>query len=308
MSQISSRIDYTQRMHRVLAYIDAHLDQALEITDVAAVAHFSPFHFHRVFSAWLGETFGEYLRRRRLELAASRLLAQPRVAVLSIALSVGFGSTEAFARAFRHRFGCTPTDWRRREAQQRQGSSDQSRSKPDQVAPVRMGQPGGPDFPAPESIMKVTVVQWPAVKVAYLRHVGPYGEPLSRFWQQQVYPWMITNSLLGHARYGISHDDPGITAPDKCRYDAAVAVTAPLAAPGNAAFATLPGGQYAVVAFQGTSAGIGAIWERLLREWLPASGLQLDGRPFIEHYSPQSTFDSQTGIFTCELAVPVAAL
>ncbi len=69
------------------------------------MAHFSPFHFHRLFAAWTGETLGDYLRRRRVEQAALRLRSQPRLSVLEAALGVGFGSGEAFARAFRQHFG-----------------------------------------------------------------------------------------------------------------------------------------------------------------------------------------------------------
>lgn len=46
-------------MHRVLAHIDANLDQPLELEALAAVAHISAFHFHRLFSAWMGETLGD---------------------------------------------------------------------------------------------------------------------------------------------------------------------------------------------------------------------------------------------------------
>src|SRR5574343_1501908 len=104
---------YTQRMNRVLDHIDHHLDQSLEVAALAEVAHFSPFHFHRVFSAWVGEPLGEYVRRRRLEVGALHLAGNARVSVLAVALDVGFGSGEAFARAFKLRFGCTPTALRR---------------------------------------------------------------------------------------------------------------------------------------------------------------------------------------------------
>src|SRR5258708_32304072 len=131
---ISSRAVYEARMHRVLEYIDRHLDEQLELDSLAKVAAFSPFHFHRLFTAWFGETLGDYVRRRRLETAAMRLVAQPRLTVTQVALSVGFGSTEAFARAFKTRFGSTPTEWR-----QAQGSNrDQLNRKPDQ-APPRAG-------------------------------------------------------------------------------------------------------------------------------------------------------------------------
>jgi hypothetical protein len=70
--------------------------------------------------------------------------------------------------------------------------------------------------------MKVKLIERKPVKVTCLRHVGPYGQPLSEFWQRTVYPWMTANDQLGQPRYGISLDDPMITAADKCRYDAAV--------------------------------------------------------------------------------------
>src|ERR1700733_4356302 len=114
-----SRDVYVDRMHRVIEHIDQHLDQYLDLESLAEVAHFSPFHFHRLFSAWMGETLGAYLRRRRCEIAATRLVAQPRLGVLQIALGVGFGSAEAFTHAFAARFGCSPTTWRLRLAAER---------------------------------------------------------------------------------------------------------------------------------------------------------------------------------------------
>src|SRR5437899_2969129 len=107
-----SRSVYERRMHKVLDHIDRQLDKPLDLESLAEVAHFSPFHFHRLFAAWMGETLGDYLRRRRVEVAAMRLSSQPRLSVLTAAISVGFGSGEAFTRAFKTRFGCSPTTWR----------------------------------------------------------------------------------------------------------------------------------------------------------------------------------------------------
>ena len=79
--------EYPARMHGVLAHIGDHLDEPLELEPLASVANFSPFHFHRLFTAWMGETLGDYMHRR-LEMAALRLVAQPRLQVLEVALSV----------------------------------------------------------------------------------------------------------------------------------------------------------------------------------------------------------------------------
>ena len=309
-------------MHRVLEHVDAHLDRPLELNELAEVAHFSPFHFHRLFSAWMGETLGEYLRRRRLELAAVRLVVQPRAAVLSIALSVGFGSAEAFARAFKVRFRCTPSAWRRLEAARRArerralhrnpdqafSNPDQAFGNPDQDPAVPGGHDGTFLDPFAEAPMNVKIVERQPAKVAYLRYVGPYGQPVSEFWQARVYPWMVTNSLLGRPRYGVSLDDPGVTAPEKCRYDAGVELPAGFSAGRDCLTTTIAGGKYAEGAFRGKVADIGEAWNALLRDWLPASGMQLDGRPCFEYYPPDAGYDAHTGIFSCSIVIPLAPL
>jgi AraC family transcriptional regulator len=286
---------YARRMHRVLEYIDRHLDEQLELQTLASVANFSPFHFHRLFNAWMGETLGDYVRRRRLEVAAQRMIAQPRLPVLQVALSIGFGSTEAFGRAFKARFGSAPTAWRGAQVSNR----DQLKSKADQ-APARPDRKHGS--------MKATIVDRQPTSVAYLRHIGPYGKPISDFWMQVVDPWMQTNGLYGRPRYGISHDDPGITSPEKLRYDAAVEVPPDFVGAGKHLKTVIPGGKYAVAKFTGSDVEVGDVWAWLLRDWLPASGMQLDSRPFFEHYPIDATYDPQTGAFDCEICIPVSPL
>lgn len=282
-------------MHRVVSHIDLHLDEQLELDALASVANFSPFHFHRLFTAWMGETLGDYVRRRRLEVAAQHLVAQPRLQVVQVALSVGFGSTEAFARAFKTRFGSTPTAWRSQQISNR----DQSKSKADQARADAAANHGG---------MKVQIVERQPTNVAYLRHVGPYGPSVSQFWMNKVAPWMETNGLIGRPRYGISLDDPGITAPEKLRYDAAVEVPADFAGTGDYQKTLIPGGKFAVGKFRGNEAEVGEAWNWLLRDWLPTSGMQLDSRPFFEHYPVDGTYDQKTGAFECEICIPVTPL
>ena len=156
--------------------------------------------------------------------------------------------------------------------------------------------------------MNVKLVDRQPTTVAYLRHVGPYGPELSDFWQESVYPWMQTNHLLGRPRYGISLDDPGITAPEKCRYDAAVEVEPSFIGAGQHLTTSIPGGKYAAASFRGTGAELGDAWMALLRDWLPGSGLQLDARPLFEYYGPDMTMDQETGAFECEICIPVTKL
>lgn len=294
-----SQAEYQKRMHAVVEHIDRHLDQKLDLDTLAAVAHFSPFHFHRLFGALMGEALGDYLRRRRLEIAAVRLRAQERVPVLDIALGVGFGSAEAFTRAFRTRFGCSPTGWRKRKP-------GQTPRNPDQAA--RNARSKNVTSKTKEIHMNVRLVDRDPVQVAYLRHVGPYGPQIGQFWMRTVAPWMATNSLMGRERFGISLDDAMVTKPAQCRYDACVASAEGEVLSGNPQRKVIPGGRYAALAFEGTGAGIGAAWDALLRDWLPKSGLQLDSRPFFEYYPIDGRYDPKTGAFSCDICVPVASL
>ena len=156
--------------------------------------------------------------------------------------------------------------------------------------------------------MNVRLVDRKPVEVAYLRHTGPYGEAVGVFWKEKVYPWMAQNNLLGASRFGVGHDDPSVTAHDKCRYDACVEVPPGFAVHGGAQKTTLPGGRYAVLPFRGTATEVGAAWDALLSDWLPSSGLQLGSLPCIEHYPPKANYDSTSGGFECELCIPVVPL
>jgi AraC family transcriptional regulator len=297
------RQEYERRMHRVLEHIDRHIDRQVPLHELADVAHFSPYHFHRLFSAWMGETLGDYVRRRRLETAASRLASTPGLPVLQVALAVGFGSAEAFTRAFRQRFGAAPRDWR----------SAQANSKIDQVlrnGGQAAGAPGRHDgvSQTTEDTMEVTLIDRQPTHIAYLRKTGPYGPELARFWQETVYPWMATNQLLDLPRYGICLDDPETTAPEQCRFDAGVEVAPDRVLSGSPLRTVLPGGRYAVHRFRGTGPEVAAAWKAFTRDWLPGSGLQPDARPFFEYYPPDAPFDPVTGVFEAHLHVPVAPL
>src|SRR5690349_20016632 len=168
-------------MHVVVEYIDRHLEEKLDLETLAGVAHFSPFHFHRLFGALMGEALGDYLRRRRLELAAVRLRSQLRVPVLDVALAVGFGSAEAFTRAFRSRFECSPTEWRK-------SKHDQMARKAGQAPRLTRRKTGGSRKQEP--VMNVRLIERKPQAVAYLRHTGAYGPAIGRFWMETVAPWM----------------------------------------------------------------------------------------------------------------------
>jgi AraC family transcriptional regulator len=96
-----------------LAYAAAHLDEDVSLTALARQARLSPFHLHRLFATATGETPKQLTLRLRLGRAAVMLLLGSD-SVLNVALSCGFQSHEVFSRAFRRRFGMTPSEYRDR--------------------------------------------------------------------------------------------------------------------------------------------------------------------------------------------------
>ena len=154
--------------------------------------------------------------------------------------------------------------------------------------------------------MKIDLVQRQPARVAYLRYTGPFGEPLALFWRSKVSPWLADNGLLDCPRYGVTLDDPASTPPEKRRYDACVELPPGLSLP-ESPEATIAGGLYAVTLFRGTGAGIGAAWAEFMREILGDSARRIDSSrlPF-EHYPRGALMDARTGVFACELCLPVS--
>ncbi|WP_043267309.1 AraC family transcriptional regulator [Streptomyces sp. CT34] len=101
-----------ERLNEAMEHIERHLDQPVEATELARIAMTSEYHFRRMFSALAGMPLSEYLRRRRLTVAGAEVLAGER-SLLDIAVRYGYGSGEAFARAFRAMHGVGPGEARR---------------------------------------------------------------------------------------------------------------------------------------------------------------------------------------------------
>lgn len=101
-----------ERLNQAMEYVERHLDQRIEVPELARIAVTSEYHFRRLFSALAGMPLSEYVRRRRLTLAGAEVLAGDRT-LLEIAVRYGYTSGEAFARAFRAMHGVGPGEARR---------------------------------------------------------------------------------------------------------------------------------------------------------------------------------------------------
>jgi len=103
------RMDFLRRMTEVIDYIEAHITEDIDYTDVAKIVCCGVYQFGRIFSYVIGVSLAEYIRNRRLSLAALELQTG-NARVLDTALKYGYNSPESFARAFREMHGMSPKE------------------------------------------------------------------------------------------------------------------------------------------------------------------------------------------------------
>lgn len=157
--------------------------------------------------------------------------------------------------------------------------------------------------------MNVTVKSVPGYRLAYMRYVGPYGtQGIPELWVR-LKRWAEPRDLWTPERLclGIAHDNPGVTAPEKCRYDAGIVIPADFQPDAQVNVIDVPGGRFAVAPFEGTGTDIGPSWDGVFCDWLPQSGYQPDDRPCMEAYQGEA-WDERTGFVRCELWTPVRPL
>jgi AraC family transcriptional regulator len=276
--------DYHERILRVLVFIQNHLDEALDLDALAGVANFSPYHFHRIFSAMVGESLLQHIRRLRLERAALRL-THSDAAVTRIAFEAGYETHEAFTRAFRAHFEASPSEYRtaRRPARP-EAHSQVYFDLQGVVASFQLAFSG-------ELRMDVKTEKLPQMKVAFVRHTGPYTE-VGSAWQRLM-SWAGPRGMFGPATQliGVYHDDPAVTAPEKLRSDACITVSDTVKPEGDVGVQTIGGGEYAVVRHTGSYEKLGETYGKLCGAWLPTSGRELRAAPPLEFYrnSPMNT-------------------
>jgi AraC family transcriptional regulator len=286
MSEETQRI-YAERMLRVLVHIQTHLDDALNLEELAGVAHFSPYHFHRIFRGMVGESVMEHIRRLRLERAAQQLKLGED-AVTQIAFSAGYETHEAFTRAFGRLFGVSPSKFRADHSPLAAGDGKIHFVASGQLQDFQPIAPG-------EIVMQVEVKKLKPLRVAFMRHVGPY-QNVGETWNQ-LCAWAGPRGLFGPQTrmLGLCYDDPEVTPPDKIRYDACMTVGEEVAADGPVGVQEIAGGDYAMVLHSGPYEKLNETYAALCGQWLPQSGRELRSAPAMEIYlnSPNDTLPDQ---------------
>lgn len=277
-------------VQRALWYIESHFNRALTLDEIAAAACVSPFHLVRGFGMATGLSVMRYVRARRLAVAAIALANGARD-VLTVALDSGYGSHEAFTRAFREQFGATPADVRERASLA--GLSLQE--------PITM--PGSPSKERAPALLPPRMETRGAFRLAGLNQRYTYATygGIPGQWQRFVPQIAAIRNRIGAETYGVIHnaDEDG-----SIDYLCGVPVENPGTVPSSLVTLQIPAARYAVFVHQGHVSAINTIWQTIWNELLPDLGYEPGDGPEFERYGAR--FDAQRGYGEVEIWIPLA--
>lgn len=325
----SQRQIYHARINTVMDYIDRNLDQTLTLSELAKVASFSPYHFHRIFSALVGETLNQYIQRIRLEKAAMLLIHRRKSSITEVAFDCGFSGSATFARAFKDYFQMSASDWRNGGYRHNRKNGKTNRNFDQQDSNIRQDLSESSDYirrvvmvttfgtqtwrieMKNNGEIEVQVKELPEMNVAYVRHIGPYkgNEALFEGLFTKLMKWAGPRGLMTESTQclAVYHDDPDLTDDEKLRLDICLTVPPQTEVEDDIGQMTLPGGKYALARFELASHEFDQAWKAVYGGWLPESGYAPDNRVCFEWYRNDPK-EHPEGKHVVDICVPVTPL
>lgn len=268
-------MEWVTRMNDAIRYIEDHLTEEIQYSEAAKIACCSVYHFQRMFSYMADVSLSEYIRRRRLTLAAFELQNSP-IKVIDLALRLGYESPEAFARAFQHLHGVTPTAARQSGTKLKAYPrlSFQLSIKGVAAMDYRMEKIGAFSIVG----RRVRVVTEEAFQTipgiwSNAQEQGLFG----RLWEirNEHCPVRGILGICSDGDFGRNEE-----------FDYILAIASNQHPPEGMIRMDFPEAVWAVFEVPGPPDGIQEIWKRLYTEWIPTSGYDLANLPAVECYLP----------------------
>lgn len=288
--------EYTKRIDRVIDYLGNHLDQSLKLEELAKVACFSEFHFHRIFRAMTGETLNDFTNRLRLEKAA-RLLKRTRQTATEIALECGFSSSATFSRAFNHAFDTSPTQYRKSGKLKNSKICKELFAKNEYILPMTDAEK--------RAAFPVEIRQFPEWNVAYIRVSNSFAEGRVLKAFAKLIEWAKSENIYDNGTlFGMAIDDPEVTPKHLYRYEVCFATDAEFNCADGISKMKVPSRTYGVTRVSGDIKLVATAWDFLLNNWLINSDYKPDNAAGFEIFlNKYQALDWSH--FDLELAFPV---
>ncbi len=318
------RLEYVARINRVLDYIEKNLNQSFSLEEIATVANFSPYHFHRIFRFMVGEPLNQFISRIRMEKAAGLLIAAPNKSITEIMYEVGIQDASSFARLFKKHMKMSATEWRKK-AHSKIGQQDRKITQ--ELRKARQALEETSCYITSDVInqkwsvtMKsenqlttnVTIKEVPEMTVAYVRFIGPYAgnSELFKGMFEKIFKWAGARGLINFPEtkcMTVYHDDPNITEEEKLRTSVCLSVPEDTEVGGEVGKMKIPGGKYAFANFRLDETQFAQAWNMVCKEWLPESGYVPDDRPTFELYNNNVNEDPEHK-FDVDIVIPVTPM
>lgn len=305
---MDAKKEYIERINRVVDHIKANLVRNISVSELADVAAFSEFHFHRIFKAFTGESVNRYITRLRLQNAAHYLITNKQKNITEVAIDCGFSSSANFTKAFKKLYDVSPSDYRTDFENSRIGKAESRNGKD-------IFSPGGyidcvDNNLSKEIEMKVNVKEMQPVTVAFIRFFNGYDpKGISEVWRE-LKVWATARDLLKEDTLliGLGLDNPEVTDPEKCRYDACISVSPDTETGGAVGMQEIAGGKYAVGEFEGEIQQLAKFYHDIYASWLPENGYVPDCKPPFEIYHDNGIEKDGKTIYRMDICIAVRPL
>ncbi|HDX9655959.1 AraC family transcriptional regulator [Bacillus toyonensis] len=270
MENKQNRNEYLKRIYKVQDYIESNINNSLLIEELADVAGFSKFHFHRIFKGMTEEPLSRYVNRLKLERATHLLTYRPDMTITDIAYHFGFTDSAVFSRTFKSHYGVSPSQYR----------NHNSKNCKDVREAIQYNE-------CKKVRGEVEIVTKDKVNVAYKRYVGTYKELAIEFPKmiEKLFHYATEQNyhVFGDTKVlTIYHDHHEFTEDTHLRTSLCITI------PDGSAVETseigimaIPPGKYAIGHFEISQDEYKGAWGFLYGEWLPNSGYKpRDSYPF----------------------------
>lgn len=292
---------YRSRINHVIDHVNSNLHQSFTLEELASVAHFSPFHFHRIFVAITGESVNYFTNRVRLEKAA-RLLKFSNVNAGDIAYHCGFSSTSTLSRSFKKHFGISPSSYRKA------GEFDISKIGKElfpleqYLVPMKLE--------VKRKVFPIEVMKLPRRKVAYIRVLDSYREGVVINAFKELISWSKKEGLYKTQEFfGMSLDDPLTTPQNKFRYE--VCMTIPkekeVSESSRIKIMTMPELKYAYTVISGDIKIVATATHYMFNQWLINSNYEPEHQHGLEIFLDKENICNWEN-FNLKLCIPVKKL
>jgi AraC family transcriptional regulator len=291
--------EYTRRIDRVIDHLRDHLDRPMKLEELAKVACFSEFHFHRIFGAITGETLNAFTNRLRLEKAA-RLLRYSSRSATEIALECGFSSSATFSRAFRAAYETSPSQFRKSGEIKKSKIRKELFAESEYLLPMSAAEK--------QAAFPVELVDFPEWTIAYIRVANSFeGDRVVDAFRTMT-EWAKSRGILSEGTlFGMSIDDPSVTPKHLYRYEVCFASPRPFTCIEGMSKARMPAMRYAVAKVSGDIKVVATAWDYLFSDWLIKSSYEPEHAPALEIFADKEKATNWSN-FELELCVPVKRL